>query len=99
MTWYLVAGWIWLTVLACLFVFAADGGRVRRNRLDRHANSQKHKRQMQKAALCVEAASHWSDLLVTERFVAQAFRLCDTCGCPVDLWPAPLVQLHVGVMR
>ena len=98
MTWYLVAGWVWLTVLACLFIFAANGGRWK-NGLDRHVDSTKHRRQMQKASLCMEAASHWSDILVTERFVAQAFRLCDDCGCPADCWPAPLVQLHVGVMR
>ena len=98
MTWYLVAGWVWLTALACLFIFSANGGRWK-NSLDRHTASTKHRRQMTKAALCMEAASHWSDILVTERFVAQAFRLCDDCGCPADCWPVAVVQLHVGVMR
>ena len=32
MTWYLVAAWVWLTVLACLFMFAANGGRIKRRR-------------------------------------------------------------------
>ena len=96
MTWQLVAAWLTFATLACLFIFAANGGRWK-NSLDRHVDSPKHKRQMVKAALCMEAATHWSDILVTERFVAQAFRLCDDCGCPADCWPVAVVRMQVGV--
>lgn len=92
MTWYLVAAWIWLTVLACLFIFAANGGRIGKSTLERHAASARHRRQMSKAALCIEAAAHWSDILVMERFIAQAWRLCEECGCPPDLWPEPVLK-------
>ena len=62
-----------------------------------HHLRRSHKTRMRRAELCVEVATHWSDILVTERFIRQAYSLCDGCGCPLDLWPVSVLKLHVGV--
>lgn len=62
-----------------------------------HTHFPPHRQRMARAALCMEAAAHWSDIYVTSRFVRQAYRLCEDCGCPPDLWPADVLRVHVGV--
>lgn len=60
----------------------------------RHEDTPRHKHNMRRAELCMEGAAHFHGLAV-EAWVRQAVRLCGDCGCPVDMWPASVVKLHV----
>lgn len=90
---WIVGIWTFLIGLAVLWFAAANGYRS----LWLHLHFPGHRRNMKRAELCLEAAEHWQDSFVTQRFVSQAYRLCDECGCPADLWPVGVLKIHVGV--
>lgn len=90
----LVAGWLFLAAFFWLFIAAANGAKS----LWLHLHWPPHRQRMRRAELCLEAAKHWgNDPFITRRFLAEAYRLCDDCGCPADLWPAGVLAIHVGV--
>ena len=92
MIWVAAATWLFLAGLIMLFLFAADGGK----RMDLHALWPIHKQRMARAVLCVEAANHWQDPYISRQFLDQAFKLCEDCGCPPDMWPATVLEIYAG---
>ena len=59
-----------------------------------HLHFPPHRQRMARAALCMEAAAHFG-YPRSKTWINQAWKLCEGCGCPVDLWPAPVVQMYV----
>jgi hypothetical protein len=95
MIWWAVTAWLFAVLLVCMFVYAAGGGRS----LKLHLLTTRHKTRMSRASLCVEAAGHWHDRYIVEKFVAEAFAWCEDCGCMPDAWPESVLKLYVGTAR
>lgn len=88
-----VAAWLFLAVVFC-WIFASANSRL----LWLHLHWPPHRQRMRRAELCLEAAKHWDNHpFVACEFLAMAYRLCDECGCPADVWPAGVLAIHVGV--
>ena len=85
MMWLLV--WFAAATLVALFISAAT---------QTHSDTAKHRQTMKRAELCIEAAGHFQASSLQKSFIAQAYRLCDECGCPPDCWPLAVVQIHAG---
>ena len=92
MIWIAAATWLFLASLIMLFFYASDGGRW----MWLHARWPVHKQRLARAVLCVEAANHWQEPYITRQFLDQAFKLCEDCGCPPDMWPAEVLELYAG---
>lgn len=96
-TWLFVT-WGFLIFVICLFIAASNGYR----NLWLHLHWPPHRQRMKRAQLCLELGKHyrqtpgWGERCF-EFAAYQAYRLCDECGCPPDLWPAGVLAIHVGV--
>lgn len=91
----LVAAWLFLALLFCLFIAAANGARS----MWLHVHWPPHRQRMKRAQLSLETASYWNDPRITRHFVNRAFKFCEQCGCPPDLWPSEVNRIHAGVNR
>ena len=92
MIWWAVGAWLFGFAVIWTWVYAAGGGRS----LRLHLLTNRHRTRMSRAALCVEAAGHWNERYIVEKFVAQAYMWCEDCGCPADCWPAAVLELRTG---
>lgn len=86
--WVLLA---WLSpVLILLYFYAATKS------MWFHLHFPPHRQRMARAALCMEGAAHFGYPRCTT-WINQAWRLCEECGCPPDLWPRDVLKIVVGV--
>lgn len=89
----LFLAWLFLVTVICLFMAAANGKRS----LWLHLHWPTHRQRMKRAQLSLETAGYWNDPRIARHFVERAFKFCEECGCPPDVWPAGVLAIHVGV--
>jgi hypothetical protein len=82
----LLLAWLFLTVLAVVWNFGA-------HRKPAHEETVGHRHSMNRAQLWLDAADHWDNHeLARRRFIAAAYQVCASCGCPADMWPVAIVR-------